>query len=95
MVIVATKVDKLSKGEAGKALEHLRSAYGALSAAASQRQRLNTYSHDGDADDGADGAIIGHDEVSCEVPIIMFSSVTEVGKSEIWRSVKDNMLYSY
>lgn len=93
MVIVATKVDKLSKGEAGRALEHLHSAYGALSAAANQRQGENTC--DGDAEDGTAGLSITHGAVECEVPIIMFSSVTEVGKSEIWRSVKDNMLYSY
>lgn len=92
MVIIATKVDKLSKKEAGHALEHLRGTYSNLSAQAAARQAQEAA---GEAGMGLEEEADALGSMCSEVPIIMFSSVTEVGKSEIWRTVKDNMLYSH
>lgn len=89
MVIIATKVDKLSKIEAEKALAYLRNTYHSLSmkAAAELDQQDGYDSSDGDPG----GDALGNNAV----PVIMFSSVTGLGKSEVWKSVRDNMLHSH
>ena len=91
MVVVATKVDKLSKIEAAEALDHLRKAYCSLSAQAAQRHQEKEGEDSREEDTGTPGG----SAVDSEVPIVLFSSKTGVGKSEIWRTVRDSMLYSY
>lgn len=84
VVIVATKVDKLSKAETIKAEEKLKKMYMALSA-----EKLE--------EEEEEEVFIAKEELKEEeggVPVIMFSSVTGHGKGDIWKAIRDNMLYA-
>ena len=81
-MIVATKVDKLSKAETIKAEEKLKKMYMALSAEKLEEE---------------EEVFIAKEELKEEeggVPVIMFSSVTGHGKGDIWKAIRDNMLYA-
>lgn len=97
VAIVATKIDKLSSREATNALRSIRTHFGELVREATARcAHQEDFEEDEDAS-AVDDMNFGDTEQGVgafpvEVPVIPFSSVTGLGKSELWKVVRDNMI---
>jgi len=97
VVVVATKIDKLSSSETNKALGMLRNNFHGLAI-----QAANRCAQEEDDNNNKGGAVVDDDvhfgdthgvaTIPVEVPVIPFSSVTGQGKSELWKVIRDNMI---